>query len=121
VLAVTDGAAPAVLFTMVADGSLRKWRFAVPAVKAVNAIGAGDVCTGVFAFKLASAGWSARASAETGAVGLCDAFSWGLAAASARCTSLRPDELSVAHVFRLRTHVYASAVSTPPDPPEQRP
>mmetsp|Transcript_41593 Transcript_41593/g.96429 ORF Transcript_41593/g.96429 Transcript_41593/m.96429 type:complete len:402 (+) Transcript_41593:31-1236(+) len=106
VLAVTDGHRPAALYTMAADGKLRKWQLSVPRVNAVNAIGAGDVCTGVFSHKLACAGFGGSASpADAGAAGLCDAFAWGLAAASARCTYLRPDEVTVALTFRLRTHV----------------
>lgn len=108
VLAVTDGGSSAALFTMDAAGALRKWALSVPRVEAVNAIGAGDVCTGIFAHKLACAGFSGQASASTGAAGLCDAFSWGLAAASARCASLRPDELRVESVYRLRARVHAS-------------
>lgn len=115
VLAVTNGGAPAVLFTMAADGSLRKWLVSVPTVAVVNAIGAGDVCTGVFAHKLANAGFTGQASSDVGAAGLCDALAWGIAAASARCTSLRPDGLSLADIFRLRTHVTIKEASVAPD------
>jgi sugar/nucleoside kinase (ribokinase family) len=72
-IAVTDGPRPAMLFRRA-----RAWRLAVPAVPCVNPIGAGDVCTGVFAHQLA-------AGDDTLA-----AFAWGLAAASARVMERSP-------------------------------
>jgi hypothetical protein len=90
---------------MTADGRLKKWQLAVPRVPVINAVGAGDVCTGVFAYRLSLSGFGGAATGAAGATGLCDAFAFGLAAASARCSRLRPDELEVSDLFRLRTHV----------------
>ena len=57
----------------------RAWRLSVPTVDpVVNAIGAGDVCTGVFAHHLG------RGDAPE------EAFAWGLAAACARVTRQLP-------------------------------
>ena len=50
----------------------------MPTVDAVNAIGAGDVCTGVFAHHLGKGDEPV------------DAFAWGLAAACARVTRQLP-------------------------------
>mmetsp|Transcript_28449 Transcript_28449/g.91848 ORF Transcript_28449/g.91848 Transcript_28449/m.91848 type:complete len:132 (+) Transcript_28449:173-568(+) len=72
-IAVTDGPRPAMLFHRA-----RAWRLAVPTVPCVNPIGAGDVCTGVFAHQLA-------VGDDTLA-----AFAWGLAAASARVVERSP-------------------------------
>lgn len=72
-LAVTDGPRPAMLFRR--NGA---WRLRVPELTCVNAIGAGDVCTGVLAHQLA---------AGDDAV---EAFAYGLAAASARVLHRQP-------------------------------
>ena len=74
-LALTDGPRPAHLFA--SDGSA--WTLTVPEIECVNAIGAGDVCTGVFLHSYVS--------------GLApeEAFATGLAAACARCTHEQPD------------------------------
>lgn len=78
-LALTDGPEPARLYSH--EGA---WRLSVPAIECVNAIGAGDVCTGVFLHTYAAAD---RRDAEAAV----DAFAWGLAAACARCTREQPD------------------------------
>jgi len=74
VIAVTDGPRPAFLFRRTGA-----WRLSVPQVACVNAIGAGDVCTGVFAAQLAAGD------------DVLDAFAYGLAAASARVVSRQPE------------------------------
>ena len=74
-LALTDGPRPARLF---AKGGA-SWTLSVPKIECVNAIGAGDVCTGVLLHSLAS-GMSPP-----------DAFAMGLAAACARCTHNLPE------------------------------
>jgi fructose-1-phosphate kinase PfkB-like protein len=86
VLAVTDGPRPAYLFQ-----GRAAWTLKVPSLQAVNAIGAGDVCTGVFAAQLAAARRAAAGGTGpiTGDVAA-DAFAWGLAAASARVTNQLP-------------------------------
>eukprot|EP00967_Tisochrysis_lutea_P034372 scaffold41014_cov33-Tisochrysis_lutea.AAC.2 len=73
VIAVTDGPRPAMLFRQT-----EAWKLSVPEVPCLNPIGAGDVCTGVFAHQLA-AGDDAL-----------EAFAWGLAAASARVVKRDP-------------------------------
>lgn len=100
-VAVTDGPRPARLFSTSAAWSLR-----VPAIEAVNAIGAGDVCTAVFLHTLTArrAGMpldgedaAAPSHADEGA----DAFAWGLAAGCARCLKELPD-FDAADVRKLR-------------------
>ena len=86
-IAVTDGPRPALLFQ-----GRAAWRLTVPKLDAVNAIGAGDVCTGVFAHELAAARRTAADATNTpiGGEAAADAFAWGLAAACARVTSQLP-------------------------------
>lgn len=74
-LALTDGPRPARLF---AKGGA-SWTLSVPKIECINAIGAGDVCTGVLLHSLAS---GMRPP---------DAFAMGLAAASARCRHNLPE------------------------------
>lgn len=47
-LALTDGPRPALLFSKVGGA----WKLEVPMISCVNAIGAGDVCTGIFLHSL---------------------------------------------------------------------
>ena len=74
----------------------------MPAVECINAIGAGDVCTGIFVHSLARA-----RKAHGGPVGgeaAADCFAWGLAAASARCKHQLP-QFTRAEVEALRGKV----------------
>lgn len=100
-LAVTDGPRPALLFQ-----GRAAWRLTVPKLDAVNAIGAGDVCTGVFAHELAAARRATADSADhaIGGEAAADAFAWGLAAACARVTSQLPT-FEPARVRALRKEV----------------
>lgn len=74
-LALTDGPKPARLF---ARGGA-SWTLTVPRIECVNAIGAGDVCTGVLLHSLAQG------------MPPPDAFAMGLAAACARCQHNLPE------------------------------
>ena len=66
------------------------WALHVPSVECVNAIGSGDVCTGIFLHSLVAAGHGAGGVASLDEQACCDAFAWGLAAACARCTHEQP-------------------------------
>ena len=77
VLAITDGAAAAYL---AAAG--KTWRYAIPRIEVVSALGAGDSCSAVTLSEFLN-GRSAV-----------DAFRRGLAAASANCLSSRAGEFS---------------------------
>ena len=96
VLALTDGPRPASIFS-----STGAWEIEVPRVDCVNAIGAGDVCTGVFIHELAKARKERRVDGAAAA----EAFAWGLAAASARCTVQLPSGLEPAKIRELRERV----------------
>jgi fructose-1-phosphate kinase PfkB-like protein len=91
-LALTDGPKPARLF---AKGGA-SWTLAVPKIECVNAIGAGDVCTGVLLHSLASG------------MAPPDAFAMGLAAACARCQHNLP-EFSREEVEAMRKAVQIEA------------
>ena len=80
--------------TLAIFSSTGAWEIEVPRVECVNAIGAGDVCTGVFIHELAKARKERRVDGEAAA----EAFAWGLAAASARCAPLRWGPLSSAQL-----------------------
>ena len=77
VLAITDGASSAYL---AAGGKV--WRYAIPRIEVVSALGAGDTCSAVTLSEFLN-GKSAV-----------DAFACGLAAASANCLSPRAGEFS---------------------------
>ena len=84
VLAITDGAASAYL-----AASGRMWRFAIPHIEVVSALGAGDTCSAVTLGEFLNG----RAPVE--------AFATGLAAASANCLSPRAGEFDDAEVVKL--------------------
>ena len=90
VLAITDGAAAAYL---AAAG--KTWRYAIPYIKVVSALGAGDTCSAVTLSEFLN-GKSAI-----------DAFACGLAAASANCLSARAGEFDNADAARLMPTVEA--------------
>ena len=77
VLAITDGAAAAYL-----AAEEKMWRYAIPRIEVVSALGAGDTCSAVTLSEFLN-GRSAV-----------DAFACGLAAASANCLSSRAGEFS---------------------------
>ena len=103
-LALTDGPAPARLYSK--GGAA--WRLHVPRIECVNAIGAGDVATAVFAHTLAAARAAGGGAADEAAA--VDAFAWGLAAACARCTHNLPSEMERAEAEELRAQVRIEAV-----------
>jgi len=70
-LAITDGANPGVIYS-----ATHKWTITFPTVQVVNPIGAGDTCTGVMTYCMATRGYSTP-----------EAFKQGLAAACASCLS----------------------------------
>lgn len=84
VLAITDGAGRAYL---AAAGEM--WRYTIPRIEVVSALGAGDSCSAVTLSEFLN--------------GKCivDAFAWGLAAASANCLSPRAGEFDNADAERL--------------------
>ena len=84
VLAITDGAAAAYL---AAAGQM--WRYAIPRIEVVSALGAGDTCSAVTL--------SEFLNGRT----VVDAFACGLAAASANCLSPRAGEFDNADAERL--------------------
>ena len=90
VLAITDGAAAAYL---AAAG--KTWRYAIPHIEVVSALGAGDTCSAVTLSEFLN-GKSAI-----------DAFACGLAAASANCLSARAGEFDNADAARLMPTVEA--------------
>jgi fructose-1-phosphate kinase PfkB-like protein len=90
VLAITDGAAAAYL----AAGG-RMWRYAIPEIEVVSALGAGDTCSAVTMSEFLNG----RPVAE--------AFACGLAAASANCLSPRAGEFDDAEVAKLMPTVEA--------------
>lgn len=100
-LALTNGPDPALLFSR--EGS---WQLQVPALACVNAIGAGDVCTGIFLHHLAAAA-ADDADGRVAPAAALDAFAWGLAAACARCTREQPD-FARAEVEAFRAQVECS-------------
>ncbi len=106
-LALTDGASPAWLFSRAGA-----WRLTVPSIQCVNAIGAGDVCTGVFLHSLARAAAEPRDGAPAvGAEAAVDAFAWGLAAACARCGHEQP-VFERSEVEALRARIAIEALHT---------
>ena len=114
-VALTDGPRPARMFFKRAPR--RSYTLAVPAIECVNAIGAGDVCTGVFIRKLVEARRSASAATvdEDGAEGAdeaaaVDAFAWGLAAACARCTHDLPEGATREEVEAMRERIRVEEV-----------
>ena len=90
VLAITDGAAAAYL---AAEGKM--WRYAIPRIEVVSALGAGDTCSAVTMSEFLNG---------TSAV---DAFACGLAAASATGLSSRAGEFDDADAARLMPTVEA--------------
>lgn len=95
-LALTDGPRPARLFSKHAS-----WLLHVPQIECVNAIGAGDVCTAVFLHSLMTSLGALRTTesdnsesdsplAHLDGDAAAEAFSWGLAAACARCAHQKP-------------------------------
>ena len=80
----------------------------MPTVDAVNAIGAGDVCTGVFAHHLGKGDEPV------------DAFAWGLAAACARVTRQLPG-FEAAKVRESRRFGLASPHPSPSPSPGPNP
>ena len=84
VLAITDGAAAAYL---AAAGKM--WRYTIPRIEVVSALGAGDTCSAVTL--------SEFLNGKTAV----DAFACGLAAASANCLSPRAGEFSNADAEKL--------------------
>ena len=90
VLAITDGAAAAY---WAAEGKV--WRYAIPHIEVVSALGAGDSCSAVTLSEFLN-GKSAV-----------DAFACGLAAASANCLSPRAGEFDNSDAARLMPQVEA--------------
>ncbi len=84
VLAITDGASSAYL---AAGGKV--WRYAIPRIEVVSALGAGDTCSAVTLSELLNG----RPAV--------DAFACGLAAASANCLSPRAGEFDDRDAERL--------------------
>ena len=84
VLAITDGAAAAYL---AAAGKM--WRYAIPHIEVVSALGAGDTCSAV------------TLSEFLNGRPVVDAFASGLAAASANCLSARAGEFDDSDVEKL--------------------
>mmetsp|Transcript_72126 Transcript_72126/g.120072 ORF Transcript_72126/g.120072 Transcript_72126/m.120072 type:complete len:338 (+) Transcript_72126:33-1046(+) len=101
-LALTDGAGAALLFSK----SGRSWQISVPRIRCVNAIGAGDVCTGVFLHSLVIARATAKGMEEDAA----EAFAWGIAAACARCTREQPN-FEREEVEKMRACISISEIS----------
>ncbi|MBQ6351887.1 MAG: hypothetical protein IJJ28_01295, partial [Lentisphaeria bacterium] len=87
-LAITDGGSGAYL----AAGG-RRWRYTIPRIEVVSALGAGDTCSAVTLSELLNG----RPAVE--------AFACGLAAASANCLSPRAGEFDPAAVARLMPQV----------------
>lgn len=90
VLAITDGAGQAYL---AAEGKM--WRYTIPRIEVVSALGAGDTCSAVTLSELL-----------TGRPAV-DAFGRGLAAASANCLSPRAGEFANADAEKLLPSVEA--------------
>ena len=90
VLAITDGAGQAYL---AAQGQV--WRYTIPRIEVVSALGAGDTCSAVSMSGIVNG----KAAVE--------AFADGLAAASANCLSPRAGEFAVADMKRLAPTVEA--------------
>ena len=90
VLAITDGAGQAYL---AAQGTM--WRYTIPRIEVVSALGAGDTCSAVSMSGIVNG----KAAVE--------AFADGLAAASANCLSPRAGEFAVADMKRLAPTVEA--------------
>ena len=90
VLAITDGAAAAYL---AAGGGM--WRYAIPHIEVVSALGAGDTCSAVTLSEFLNG----RSAVE--------AFRCGLAAASANCLSPRAGEFDDSDVEKLLPTVEA--------------
>jgi len=84
-VAITDGPHPAQLYSKAAH-----WKVAMPKIKVVNPIGAGDTCTGVMLYCIAR-GMEMPA-----------AFAWGLAAACASCLHEGGAVFSMEDVHSLR-------------------
>ena len=101
-LALTDGPRPARLY---AAGAA--WTLEVPQLeRVVNAIGAGDVCTGVFTHALVCArAAAAAASAPLPPSAAVDCFAWGLAAACARCMHELPTAFERSEVEALHAQI----------------
>ena len=86
----------------------------VPQIACVNAIGAGDVCTGVFLHALVAAtradsGEQQDVELPPPASAAADAFAWGLAAACARCMHREP-VFTREEVTELRNRIRIEAV-----------
>ena len=90
VLAITDGAGQAYL---AAQGKM--WRYTIPHIEVVSALGAGDTCSAV-----------SMSAIVNGKVAV-EAFADGLAAASANCLSPRAGEFAVPDMKRLAPTVEA--------------
>ena len=88
VFAITDGAGAAYL----ASGG-KIWRYAIPRIEVVSALGAGDTCSAV------------TLSEFLGGKTVVEAFACGLAAASANCLSPRAGEFDNADAARLMPQI----------------
>ena len=121
-VALTDGPHAARLFFK-AGKAASSFSLKIPEIECVNAIGAGDVCTGVFLAKLVEAcsgsgSGSGSSSAGGGASGTvldaaaaADAFAWGLAAACARCTHDLPEQSTREEVDAMRSRIAIEEVA----------
>jgi fructose-1-phosphate kinase PfkB-like protein len=100
-VALTDGPRAARIFFK----SGGHYEIGVPNVDCVNAIGAGDVCTGIFLHTLIAAHAALGDGHAVGEDVAADAFCWGNAAACARCMHSLPTEFERAEVEELRARI----------------